>query len=94
MYMDFTTRPSMVKAFARRSEGELLANRCMTTWAGQARFLSEPHASRVTNCVSGDNSVAFYVPLLEYAQISRVRTLQRLGHEAFLRERQVNPGIQ
>jgi len=42
----------MVKAFARRSEGELLANRCMTTWAGQARFLSEPHASRVNGTVS------------------------------------------
>ncbi len=41
MYMVFTTRPSMVNAFARRSEGELLANRCTTTWAGQTRFLSE-----------------------------------------------------
>ena len=30
--MDFTIRPSMVKALARRSEGELLANRCTTTW--------------------------------------------------------------
>jgi hypothetical protein len=39
--MVFTTRPSMVNAFARRSEGELLANRWTTTWAGQTRFLSE-----------------------------------------------------
>ncbi len=33
--MDFTTRPSMVNALARRSEGGLLANRCTITWAGQ-----------------------------------------------------------
>jgi hypothetical protein len=30
-----------VKALARRFRGELLANRCTTTWAGQTRFLSE-----------------------------------------------------
>jgi hypothetical protein len=38
---DFTTRPSMVSAFAKRSEGELLANRWTITWAGRTRFLSE-----------------------------------------------------
>ena len=39
--MVFTTRPSMVSAFAKRSEEELLANRWTTTWVGQTRFLSE-----------------------------------------------------
>jgi hypothetical protein len=47
--MVFTTRPSMVNAFARRSEGEPLANRWTITWAGQTRFLSE--AATRTNLI-------------------------------------------
>ena len=33
-----TTRPSAVKALATRSEGELPASRCTTTWAGAVRW--------------------------------------------------------